>query len=86
MDGLPPRRLWLTQIERLSAGFEQFEACLSALGQLEFIQVVRMRAAPILEIASAFERQLVLQIALDELVVFDELSIEARRRGLRISL
>src|SRR5258706_14249884 len=45
-----------------------------------------MRAAPILEIAGAFERQLVLQISLDELVVFDEPAIEARRRGLRISL
>src|SRR5258708_29515936 len=76
----------LTQIQRLAAGFEQFEARLSALGQLEFIQVVGMRAAPILEIAGAFERQLVLQIALDELVVFDELAIEARRRALRISL
>jgi hypothetical protein len=45
-----------------------------------------MRAAPILEITGALEGQLVLQITFDELVVFDELAIEARRRELRIPL
>ena len=45
-----------------------------------------MLAAPILEIAGAFERQLVLQIALDELVIFDELTIEARGCRLGSSL
>ena len=45
-----------------------------------------MRAAPVLEIARALERQLVLQVAIDELVLFDESGIEALGRyGLCIS-
>src|ERR1700688_978894 len=54
------------------------------LGQFDFIQVLGMRAAPLLEIARTFERQLALQIAPDEIVIFDELAIEARSRCLRI--
>ena len=52
-----------------------------ALGQLELVQVFRMRAAPLLEVASALEGQFVFQIPLDELVIFDEFTIEARRDG-----
>jgi hypothetical protein len=53
---------------------------MGTLGQLEFVEIFRMRAAPILQIPGALEREFALQVALDEMVIFDELAVEARRR------
>jgi len=45
-----------------------------------------MLAAPLLEIACTLERQFVFEIPLNELVILDEFTIEARRNGRCFSL
>src|SRR5450631_3879095 len=77
---LPPWRLRLREVERCATGLQQLQARLSALRQLQCLQECRIGAAPVLEIASAFGRQLALEIAVDELMVLDELRVEARCR------
>ena len=82
----PPGLLRLAQVDRVAARLQELEAGLRALGQLELFQILGVCAAPVLEIDGAPERQLVLQIPLDELVLLDEFGVEARRGRPRLSL
>ena len=75
-------RLFLPEF-RLAAGFDQLDGPVHALGQADLVDQRRVLAADPLEVGDTARRQLAEQVALDDLVLLDELAIHGTARDRR---